>query len=184
MAGTTNSVDGMESSVLALAISAVSLLFAGLSLGWQIAQWFLSVGRAKAMLMHGLMSGPGAFVGPIGKSGKAFDLDGLRQQSVDGPAVVGIQVVNHGRAPLSVERVSLRTRGGVMQFVPVDDVLGPELPYRLEPGTNASWYVTEENAVRLVRSSRKALGEDVAGVYMTALLGTGKLVETRETLRV
>jgi len=98
--------------------------------------------------------------------------------------VFGIQVVNHGRAPLSVDRVSLCTRGGVMQFVPIGDVFGPALPYRLEPGTNASWYVTEENAERLVRSSREALGEPVTGVYMSALLGTGRMVKTPETLRV
>lgn len=174
----------MDATATALLISAVSLLLAGLSLGWQIAQWLLSAGRAKATLMHGLMQGSGAYVGPVGKAGRPFDLDKLRRQGVDGPAVVGIQVVNHGRAPLSVERVSLCTRGGAMQFVPVDDVLGPGLPYRLEPGTNASWYVTEDSAGRLAHSSREALGEPVTGVYMTALLGTGKTAKTPETLRV
>lgn len=174
----------MEATTTALLISAVSLLLAGLSLGWQIAQWLLSAGRAKVVLMHGLVQGAGAFVGPVGKSGSPFDLDKLRRQGIDGPPVVGIQVINHGRAPLSVERVSLCTRGGVMQFVPIGDVLGPELPYRLEPGTNASWYVTEDNAARLAHSSRQALGEPVTGVYMTAQLGTGKTVKTPHTLHV
>lgn len=70
-----------------------------------------------------------------------------------------------------------------MQFVPIGNVLGPDLPYRLEPGTNASWYVTEDNAARLAHSSREALGELVTGVYMTAQLGTGKTVKTPRTLR-
>jgi len=37
----------MTTEAAALLISAVSLLLAGLSLGWQIAQWLLSAGRPK-----------------------------------------------------------------------------------------------------------------------------------------
>lgn len=167
---------------MALLLSAVSLLLAGLSLGWQIAQWLLSAGRAEAVLMYGLMQGTSAYVGPVGKGGRPFDLDKLRWQETVGPPVFGIKVINHGRAPLSVERVALCTRGGVMQFIPIGDVLGPELPYPLEPGTNASWYVTEDNAARLAHTSRQVLGESVTGVYMTAQLGTGKTVRTPQTL--
>lgn len=183
MSVTAGTVMVMDATAAALLISAVSLLLAGLSLGWQIAQWLLSAGRAKATLMHGLVQREDPYVGPVAKNGSPFDLAKLRRQGIDGPSVVGIQVVNRGRAPLSVERVSLCTRGGTLQFVPIGDVRGPALPYRLAPGTNASWYVSEDNALRLVNSSREALGEPVIGVYMSAQLGTGKTVKTPQTLR-
>jgi hypothetical protein len=55
----------METETAALIVSAVSLLVAGLSLGWQIAQWLLSAARPKAQLMHGVVNGGGAYVGPV-----------------------------------------------------------------------------------------------------------------------
>jgi hypothetical protein len=173
----------MTVEAAALLVSAVSLVLAGLSLGWQIAQWLLSAGRPKAALMHGVWQRNGAYVGRVKSNQNPLEVSRLREQGIDGPEVVGVQVTNHGRAPVTVEQVSLRARGGAMSFVPITERLGPELPYRLEPGTNAAWYVTADNAVRLAKSSRDVLREQVTGVYMTAQLGTGKTIETSETLR-
>lgn len=54
----------METETAALIVSAVSLLVAGLSLGWRVAQWLLSAARPKAQLMHGVVgSSGGAYVG-------------------------------------------------------------------------------------------------------------------------
>lgn len=173
----------MEPESLALLLSAVSLLVAGLSLGWQVAQWLLSAGRPRAVLFHGVWQGQSAIVGPVPKKGRPLNLDRLRSQGYDGPAVVGVEVTNHGRAPVTVEKVVLHTRGGKMSLVPIAERLGPDLPYRLEPGTNASWYVDADHAVRLAESSREVLKESVTGVYMVAQLATGKSVKTRRTLR-
>ncbi|NNM46968.1 phosphoribosylamine--glycine ligase [Knoellia koreensis] len=173
----------MTTEAAALLISAVSLLLAGLSLGWQIAQWLLSAGRPKAVLMHGVWQGAGAYVGPVTADRSPLDLNTLRRQGIDGLEVVGIRVTNHGRAPVSVEWVAVHCRGGTMVFVPEADRLGPGLPYRLEAGTNTSWYVDVDRATRLASSSREVLREPVTGVYMTAQLGTGKTIETSGTLR-
>jgi hypothetical protein len=172
----------MDSDAATLLIAALSLVLAALSLGWQVAQWLLSGGRAKATLMRGVWQGSGAYVGPVTKSG-TFELEQFRRQGIDGPAVVGIQVTNRGGALVMVENVAMCPRGGVMRFVPVGERLGPDLPYRLEPGSNASWYMTADHATRLAESSRKVLHENVTGVDMTAHLGTGKTIKTPETLR-
>lgn len=100
-----------------------------------------------------------------------------------GVEVVGVQVTNHGRAPVIVESVSLRPRGGSMSFVPIGERIGPELPHKLEPGANASWFLDHAHAVRLTEASRSAAGEKVSGVYMAAQLGTGKTIKTKRTLR-
>ncbi|OZF42110.1 phosphoribosylamine--glycine ligase [Rhodococcus sp. 14-2470-1a] len=174
----------MDAAGVALLISALSLVLAGLSLGWQIAQWLLSAGRPKASLMHGLSDGAQAWVGPVRKDGTGFDMSRLRQQGVTGSPVVGVQVTNHGRAPVVVETVAMLPRGGSARLVPIGERIGPDLPLTLQPGANASWYLSAEHAERLVRSSREVLHERVSGVYMTAQLATGKTVETPRTLRV
>lgn len=174
----------MEPEAIALLISAVSLVLAGVSLGWQIAQWLLSAGRPKATLMHGLSTGSGALVGPVTKAGQGSRLDRLREQGFNGEEIIGIQVTNHGRAPVTVENIALCPRGGLTRFVPVGQRIGPDVPYQLEAGTNASWYMTFDHAHNLVRASRNALDEPVTGVYMTATLGTGKEIQTPQTFRM
>lgn len=174
----------MESESVALLIAALSLVMAALSLGWQVAQYLLSAGRPKATLLHGLATGSDAYSGPVGSDGKGFDLDQLREQGLIGSEVVGIQVTNHGRASVVVESVKLWPRGGSMAFVPIGERIGPDLPHKLEPGTNASWFLDHAHAVRLAAASRQAAGENVSGVFMAAELGTGKAVKTKRTLHV
>ena len=160
------------------------MLVAGLSLGWQIAQWLLSAGRPKATLLHGLVDGSDVYDGPVTKKRAGFNLDQLRRQGIDGTPVIGVKVVNHGRASVTVDRISVHHHGGGMAYTPVGQLIGPELPYRLEAGTNASWYVPEEIAHRLAHASREALGETITGVYLTASLATGKSIETRHRFAV
>lgn len=172
----------MESESVAILVAALSLVMAALSLGWQIAQYLLSAGRPKATLLHGLSTGGEAYSGPVGSDQERFNLGGLRKQGMTGIEVVGVQVTNHGRAPVIVESVSLRPRGGSMSFMPIGERIGPELPHKLDPGANASWFLDHAHAVRLAEASRSAAGEKVSGVYMAAQLGTGKTIKTKRTL--
>lgn len=174
----------MELESLAIFLSAISLLVAGLSLGWQILQWLLSAGRSRAVLYYGVLQGQSALASPVPKKGSSLNFDSLRSQGSDGPAVVGVEVTNHGRASITVQNVVLKTRGGTLSLVPVAERLGPDLPYRLEPGTNASWYLEVDHAVRLAKASREVFKESVTGVYMVAHLATGKSAKTRRTLGV
>ncbi len=69
-----------------------------------------------------------------------------------------------------------------MTFMPVGELIGSSLPQTIEPGANQSWYVELERANALASTSREVMKERVTGVYMTALLGTGKTVETPRSL--
>jgi hypothetical protein len=173
----------MDTTSTALLISMLSLALAGTSLGWQILQWLLSAGRAKATLLHGIMQGTASYSGPV-KDGKLHDLSSLRRQGFGGEEVVGIRVVNHGRAPVTIGRIVVHARGGRVTLNPVGDLIGAPLPHVLEPGTNENWYVAAADAIRLVTSSREILNDSVSGIYMTAELGTGKVVRTHELLRI
>ncbi|MCQ9367633.1 phosphoribosylamine--glycine ligase [Corynebacterium falsenii] len=174
----------MDSDFIALVIASISLLVAGLSLGWQIAQWLLSAGRPKAKLLHGVQGRGGLATGPVEKSGEPRNFESLREQGFNGPEIIGVQVTNHGRAPVTVDRIALCTRGGNMSVVPQNELLGPALPHRLEAGTNESWYMEADFGYRLVAASRAALHEQIRGVYMSAALGSGKSISTPTTLRM
>ena len=174
----------MSPEVVALVIASISLLVAGLSLGWQIAQWLLSAGRPKAMLLHGVQGGGGVVTGPVQKTGAPRSVKDLRNQGFNGAEVIGVQVTNHGRASVMVESVALCPRGGEVRFIPQGELIGPELPHRLEAGTNSSWFVDAELGHRLVAVSRDALQERIQGVYMSVTLGTGKTIKTPTTLRM
>ena len=140
--------------------------------------------ETQHLALDGVLNGPDALVGPVRKDGAGSNLADLRRQGFDGTAVIGIQVTNHGRAPVFVETVKLAPRGGRMQLTPVAQLHGPDLPHKIEPGANAGWYTSVDHAVTLATSSREVLHESVSGVYMTADLGTGATVETKQTLRI
>lgn len=173
----------MSTTSTALLISALSLALAGMSLGWQIMQWLLSAGRAKATLLHGLLHGTASYSGPV-KDGEWHDLSSLRSQGFGGQEVVGIRVVNHGRAPVTIGRIVVHAQGGSVTLNPVGNLVGAPLPHVLQPGTNENWYVAAADAIRLATSSREILNDSVSGIYMTAELGTGKVVRTRELLKI
>lgn len=169
----------MTLPALAILVSCGSLLLAGLSLGWQVAQWLLSAARPRAELRHGLLAGGSVVAGSVSKEGVGCDVAQLLRQGFTGSEVLGILVTNRGRAPLSVDRVTVRARGGLMSLVPTS-TFGPDLPYTIQPGTNASWYLPLEQAEMLLAASRAA-NEAVSGLYMTAELGTGRTISTPTT---
>ena len=173
----------MQPSSVAILISSLSLLIAGLALGWQVALYLLSAGRPRAILMQGVLDGGSAITMPVPNNGGGFDVASLRRQGFDGAEVIGVEVTNHGRLPVTVEAITLHPRGGKMSVMPVGERIGPDLPHTVAPGTNASWYMPRELAFKLAESSREVLHERVKSVYGRAKLATGKAVDTKNELR-
>lgn len=174
----------MDAPTLSLLISCLSLVVATAALTWNVVQWLLSTGRAKVTLLHGFRTHYGIYAGPVTKSGAGFDLDSLRAQGIPGTGVVGIEVINTGRAPLSVQKVTLHSRGSSISLTPVGMMQGPALPHRIEPGENASWYVDTKEAATLNRLTRSTAKKRATGTYMSAQTGTRKTHKTRATLKV
>lgn len=173
----------MQPSSIAILLSSFSLLLAGLALGWQIALYLLSAGRPRATLMQGVMQGSSAYVMPVPKDGRGFDLPALRRQGINGLEVIGVQVTHHGRLPVTVESVALHAHGGSATYMPIEERIGPNLPHTVAPGTNASWYMPRAQAHALAESCREVLNEPVKTIYAKAQLATGKAVDTKTALR-
>lgn len=167
----------------ALVVSSLSFIVSGLSLGWQISSWLMSAGRVRVILEQGLLSG-GAFYGkPVGRDGRRFAPEALADQGLAGKEVLGVKIVNVGRAPVTISRYGARVHSAGVAVTPVADAIGPNLPYRLEAGESESWYVEMRTAVALLAGAQ-ALKPRAREVCMTAELATGKVKRTRRAVRL
>jgi len=163
----------------AIGVSALSLIVASLSLGWQIAIWLMSAGRIRVTLQHGLLTGSGAaYLAPVNKKGKLRSLSHLAEQEVSGQEVLAIEVVNVGRAPVTVTRYGAHVRGSDVTATPMRDAIGKELPFRLESGEAETWAIDIDSVRRLVDAGQ-VLEPGARVVDMTVDLATGKKARTR-----
>lgn len=167
----------------ALAIAILGLFVAALSFGWQIATWALSGRRVDVRLLHGVEGRGGFAVGEVGRDRAPLNLNSMRAQGWNGPEVIGIEVINVGRAPVSIRSYSVQAVRGGMAYLPHGDARGPALPFRLEAGESATWYSDMDDARALVHSL-SSIGKTATHVRMVANLGTKQERRTRRTLRV
>jgi hypothetical protein len=174
----------MSPEVAAVVVSSVSLLLAGMSLFWQVAEWRLSGGRPKAALLQALVLGSHCYVHEVRASGKPAEFSTLYSQGIAGTPALGIRLVNHGRASVTVVRIEVHTRRRSLALVPTAELLGPALPHRLDPGMSSEWFTAMANAEALVSTARAVTQERVSGVYMAAELATGRTVATSTALRL
>jgi len=169
--------------VLTLAIAALSLLIACLSLGWQIASWLLDGRRVKLVLKHGAMGRGGAALGEIKRDGRPRDLSQVLGEGFTGTDVLAVTVINIGRAPVVVERYSVVLEGAGLSFTPMGDAIGASLPHELQPGRSETWYA-EMGSVRALVSSAAAIDVHGHSISMTVELGTGHTKKTPTRLRI
>lgn len=167
-----------QAEILTLTISALALLVAALSAGWQFASYALEGRRIKLTLVHGAMGRAGFVVGPVGRGGQPRDLRSVRADGFVGTEVLGVTATNVGRAPVTITQYSVALRRGGFSFRPVGDRIGPELPYRLQPGESETWYAEMQSARALVFASA-AVKQVSRSVRMTVTLGTGDEKVTR-----
>lgn len=173
----------MNLASLAFLISCASFVVAGMSLGWQVLEWLLSAGRAKGVLLYGVQGRGGVVTKDVIRSETPPDQSVARSQGFLGPEIVGIRIVNVGRAPIVVEKIEVCLRGVGMAFRPMGDLIGEELPCSIPPGANSSWYTPWANGLAIT-SAAKAEGHSPRGVYLKATLGTGASESTKGTIFV
>lgn len=169
--------------IAALAIAIVGLVVAASSFGWQVATWALSGRRVRLNLLHGITGRGGYATGIVRRNGSVPGLDSMRPQGWNGPEVVAIEVINVGRAPVTIRSYAVHAAGTGMSFIPHGDRIGPDLPFRLEAGESETWYAEMSDARALVESVR-AIGRDSSEVFMSVSLGTKHERRTKRALRL
>lgn len=169
--------------IAAFVIACLGFFVAALGLGWQIASWALDGRRVRVRLKHGAMGRGGAVAGSVPRSGEPRDIASVRAEGFTGREVIGIEVTNIGRLPVTVRKYSVHAQGTGFAFTPMGEAIGPTMPFRLEPGDSETWYAEMDSARALVESV-KAIGRSARRVSMTAELGTGEERRTPTSLIV
>jgi hypothetical protein len=131
----------MQIATLVIAVVGVSL--AVLSIAWQAATFILTGPRVKVELHEGLRGPLGVMVASL----NVYTDDGraaLERSGYD-EHVLAITAINNGRLPATITSWSVRFGNGASQSVGLDRQ-NPELPYRLEAHSSATWYMLAEHA--------------------------------------
>jgi hypothetical protein len=147
-----------------------------LSLGWQAATFFLSGSRVRVSLLRGAIGRGNRVLMPA--KGWGEQQRAMSAAQGIGEEVVAIEVRNRGRLAINVEVVNAwfgpkKTPAGFS----LPEFPGNEpFPHRLEPGSSGSW------AMPLARMlpALAAFGQSESELYMSAGLGNGKTVRTKE----
>ncbi len=169
-----------QAATLSIAIAVVSLILAGLSLGWQAATFFLEGGRIRATLRPGFSSASGVVTVPPSQFLDKGTFGMMASQGFTQP-VLAVQVRNVGRLPVTIASWSLVTRPHVGEFQPLSAALGKPLPHRLDAGESEMWAVDFAWIAAAVSASATVKKVPTAGirVHATVSLGDGRVVAAK-----
>jgi hypothetical protein len=162
------------------ALSIIALVMSALSLGWQAATFVLTGGRVKVELRIGAMHAGswGMIHAPVDALEHTWSDVQAEQGYVD--RVIVVLVRNVGRLPVSVMEWSVMAEPTGASFRPVGHSIGPDLPYRLDPGTTETWAVRLSEIVAPIEATKTAfrVPEGTMRLRGQVGLGNGKSVTT------
>jgi hypothetical protein len=156
-----------------LIVSIVALGLSATTLTWQVAQFVLGASRPVVELRYGAHNGFGALTAPVRVDRGAIDFEELTAQGYN-QALLAVQVQNRGRLAVSVMNWSIAFDNGAFFNYP-DWQLNDRtpLPFRLEPGAEATW-LCPADAVHSAAQVFTAATRARASVS----LGTGRIVKS------
>jgi hypothetical protein len=167
----------------ALAIAIFSTVIATASLTWNVVQFLLGGARPRAQLIVGALSDGGGLVSGQPSEGLFRTLARLTGESYTHP-VIGVKVINCGRAPARVQNWSVKCIDAGVALTPVGDSIGPELPHDLPAGANETWVVDLRSARAMVHASATATHGRTEPVRVVVELGTGKILVSSKSLSI
>jgi hypothetical protein len=168
-----NTLSWMRGDLFArgLAIGAITISLA--TLGWSVLVFRLSGPRVKLTLLLGAL-GRGGIVS-IRKL-EAFNFGLLRSQGFD-EALLGVEVSNVGRMPTDVTDFGAKFTRGFGFSLPGYPA-NPSLPHRMEPHSQARWYIPLAHILATAAAvSREGVGS--VEVWMEVQF-PGRTVTTKE----
>jgi hypothetical protein len=145
-------------TVAAFILGIIGTVLATASLGWQVWSFRLQGARPKLTPVIGTDYGGGAL--PIDATADVRpSLLALEAQLDADPSdrIVGVTVVNKGRADLSVTRWSFRALPAGTVFLPPEVPGCPSVPCTIPPGGEETFF-TALNRVRFVAAASEAVG--------------------------
>jgi hypothetical protein len=169
---------GAEAVTLAVAI--VGVVLSSAALMWQWFSYRLGGPRLRVELKKGY-----AGVGQLVSSPVNVEADAQMAAQGLNEKLLGVEVKNVGRLPISIDSAVARAENGA-SFSNPGLPLNPEQGFRLEPSSSASWWVSW-NAVRAMISATAAVKPEwnrPQKVWMVVRPAAGKDVKTKQHLIV
>ncbi|BCB86997.1 hypothetical protein [Phytohabitans suffuscus] len=150
------------------------------SLGWTVASWLLSAGRARVELRAGLSNAAGQFMTtPIPRDGK-IDISpnlALVGSGMTNPILL-VSVRNVGRLAITVEQVAFRASTGQEYGTVSGPEHGKQFPCVIQPGASERFGYDLGGLQIFATTIQKAVPGAVR-VAAIVDLGTGKRVKAR-----
>jgi len=116
----------------------------------------------------------------------------LGSEELDRPAatngyserVIGVRVINRGRAPTTVQKWEIKTndRSGA-SLNPLRESIGPTLPH-VHAGAQETWVTDLTHAARLASATASTFDRPVPSIHGVVQLGTGRASRSKRSLRV
>jgi hypothetical protein len=129
-------------TVAAFVLGIIGTVLAAGSLGWQVWSFRLQGARPKLTPVVGIVT-PGGMVAHDATHDARAGLAHAAAQLPPGPLVIGVKVVNAGRAPFHVAGWEVRADPGGPAMTSPDVLLGgTAVPYDILPGAHA-YFITE-----------------------------------------
>jgi hypothetical protein len=111
------------------------------SLTWQVYTFLMQGARPKLTPVVGYHYGGGLLTNDASRDVRESLRSATAQFPPGGQLVVGVNVVNAGRAPFHVAKWAIRVDPARTSFVSVDDPQGcPSVPHDIAPGAEATFF--------------------------------------------
>jgi hypothetical protein len=167
-----------------LIVAILALVVASASLTWNVVQFLLGGSRPTALLVVGALA-PGGMVTMEAGSDTAKELDRLAATDGYNQGVIGVRVINRGRAPTTVQRWEIKTDDpSGISLNPLGESIGPPLPHVLAAGAQETWVTDLAHAARLAAATAGTFNRPLPPVYGVVELGTGRALRSKRSLRV
>lgn len=175
-------VNGLTIATFVVAV--VAAVMSALALGWQILNYKLTGGRVKIELQLGGMH-------PSRRSMVSGSAAEQREGWEQGVAragfpvlIIGVEVVNVGRLPVTIREWGLVASPGGLAYVPIGESTGPDRPFKLEAGTHQTWAVELDRARSLASASTVTSQAEVFTIRARVRLADGRTYLSHESLTI
>lgn len=137
-------------TVAAFTVGVVSLVIAVSSLSWQVYTFLLEGARPKLTPVVGILTRGGGLVTSDAFKDVRSSLTLAVEQIGPGMPIVGVKVVNAGRAPFHVAGWAIRAVPSGTSFTVLDDPVGsPTVPCDIPAGAEQTFFMEFGAAARL-----------------------------------
>ncbi|MEV3905532.1 hypothetical protein AB0K11_24710 [Mycobacterium sp. NPDC050551] len=158
-------------TVAAFVLGLIGTVLAAVSLGWQMWSFRQQGPRPKLTPVVGMMT-PGGMVTNDATRDVRESLRSAAEQLPSGPLIIGVKVVNDGRAPFHVTGWAVRADPSAVSFVPLGNQIGgPAVPCNIAPGAEEV-FVTELASGRALAAAGEAVDGKPQRISLTVSSGS------------